>query len=121
MANTIKNWLNLQKIEKIEEISNNDLTSFLCVFYSCVVKQPSTHQKSRQNIDGIFQKFAILTENPITFDETCSVILRTVLCLKFMLRGFQIDDYVFQGGFRFVSLCIALTRTRLGLIFQSNI
>jgi hypothetical protein len=39
MAITIKNWisLNLQESEKSEKISSNDLTSFFCGFYSCLV------------------------------------------------------------------------------------
>ena len=79
MANTIKNWisLNLRESEKNEKITSNDLTSFFCIFLltfsnkngcACIKKLVKT-------LIEFFRKFAILTENPINFDVTCSVIL----------------------------------------------
>ena len=84
MANTIKNWisLNLQESEKREKISSNDLTSFLRVFLLMFSDKNSRAwiKKLVKTLMEFFRKFAILTENPMNFDVTCSVILGTVPC-----------------------------------------
>ena len=82
MANTIKNWisLNLQESEKSEKISSNDLTSFFCIFYSCLVTKTAVRKSKKlvKTLMEFFQRFSILTENLVDFDVTCSVILGTV-------------------------------------------
>ena len=81
MANTIKNWisLNLQESEKSEKISSNNCTSFLWVFYSCLVTKTAmgTSKNSSKRWWNFFRNLW-LTENPINFDVTYSVILGTV-------------------------------------------
>ena len=82
MANTIKNWisLNLQESEKSEKISSNDLTSFFLRFLLMFSNKNSCAciKKLVKTLMEFFRKFAILTENLINFDVTCSVILGTV-------------------------------------------
>jgi hypothetical protein len=74
MANTIKNGINLNLQEK--KITSNDLTSFFEFFV--LIFSNKTGRARIKKLVKTFWKIAILTENPINFDVTCSVILSTV-------------------------------------------
>ena len=70
MANTITNSisLNFRESEKNEKVTSNDLTSLFAFFYSCLVpKRLWAHQKTRENIDGIFSVVFDFDRKPSRF------------------------------------------------------